>query len=89
MTPTPQHLLISFNSGIIGHMDGPVSDAKPLAKFEEEIQQRCESLGMGGKLLDAKTYEVLGEVVYKDSAYTYQPSAPEAQAKPRTPKPGR
>lgn len=89
MTSTPQHLLISFKNGTIGHMDGPVSAIKPLKQFEEEIQQRCESLGMEGSLVDAKTYKVVGEVVYTGGAYAYQPSTPEAQAKPRGPKLGR
>jgi len=89
MTATPQHLLISFKNGTIGYMDGPVSESKPLEQFEAEIQQRCESIGVEGNLVNAQTYEVVGEVAYKGGNYVYERRTPALTTKPRTPKLGR
>ncbi len=85
--PTPQHLLISFQNGTIGHMNGPVGPNKPLEKFEEEILQRCDAIGLEGTLVDAATYKVVGVVSFNGREYSYTRGEPEA--KPRSPRMGR
>lgn len=68
---SPKSYIISFDSGIVGHFEPGTT----LEAAQEQILQRCENLGMGGKLLDHSNYAVVGTVSLHGSEWSYAPAA--------------